>query len=75
MIPITTNLQSMMTSSKPWQAIVNVNNLPTVIVTENKLTVAKQKTATSKKGNAYTSKVVTTKRYSFDDNGGGYAGL
>ncbi|HYO20942.1 MAG TPA: hypothetical protein VER36_00970 [Flavisolibacter sp.] len=65
----------MMTSSKPWQAIVNANNLPNVIVTENNLTVAKPKPSASKKANVYSSKVVTTKRYSFDDNGGGYAGL
>ena len=65
----------MMTSNKPWQAIVNADNLPKEISTENNLTVAKQSTTTHNMVSTYSSKVVTTKRYSFDDNGGGYQGL
>ena len=65
----------MMTSNKPWQAIVNADNLPKVITTENNLSIAKQNTATHQTASSYSYKLVTPKRYSFDDNGGGYEGL
>lgn len=63
-----------MTNNQPWQAIVNVNNLPKVISTDNNLNESAQTTTTHKKAKSYL-KVVTPKRYSFDDNGGGYEGL
>lgn len=63
-----------MTSNKPWQAIVNADNLPKVIPTENNLAAVKQE-AKHKKVTYYTEKVITPKRYSIDDNGGGYQGL
>ena len=65
----------MMTSSKPWQAIVNADNLPKVIATENTLSAVKGNDASQNYSNVYSTKVINAKRYSFDDNGGGYKGL
>ncbi|RYF86330.1 MAG: hypothetical protein EON98_04015 [Chitinophagaceae bacterium] len=65
----------MMTNNKPWEAVVNADNALKLVPAENHLTVVK-KDANSHKYVATTSaELVTTKRYSFDDNGGGYQGL
>jgi hypothetical protein len=65
----------MLINNKPWQTLVNAENLSKTGKRENNLTVAQKNNVTSTKGNVYTTKVVTPKRYSFDDNGGGYEGL
>ncbi|RYZ27641.1 MAG: hypothetical protein EOO10_12080 [Chitinophagaceae bacterium] len=64
----------MTTNNKPWQAIVNPENLSKAATTDNTLTVAEKKSGASYQSNAY-AKVLTPKRYSIDDNGGGYRGL
>jgi hypothetical protein len=64
----------MLSSNIPWQANTGANHLPNVLSNENQLTTAKQKPA-AEQAKIYKAKVVTTKRYSFDDNGGGYEGL
>lgn len=65
----------MLTNNKPWQAIVNANNLSKVNTAENNLAVVQKETVSRKQRSSYTVKVITPKRYSFDDNGGGYQGL
>jgi|GEM_PF-5470358 len=64
-----------MTNNKPWQTIVNANDLPKTLVTENPLSAVKKETPSKVSGAYYTSKSLPKKRYSFDDNGGGYEGL
>jgi len=63
----------MTTNNKPWQAIVNPEN-PKAVSTDNNLAVAEKKSGASYHSNAF-AKVITPKRYSIDDNGGGYKGL
>jgi hypothetical protein len=65
----------MLTTNKSWQVIANTNNLPKVNATDANLTGSKQNNSASGQVNAYMMKIVTPKRYSFDDNGGGYQGL
>ena len=64
----------MTTNNKPWQAIVNPENLSKAATTDNNVTVAEKKSGASYQSSAY-EKVVNPKRYSLDDNGGGYKGL
>lgn len=64
----------MMTQNKPWQAIVNNENVSKLAPIENNLAVVKKDTP-NKQHAGYAVKFVTTKRYNFDDNGGGYQGL
>ena len=64
----------MTTNNKPWQAIVNPENLSKATTTDNNLVVAEKKSGASYQSSAYV-KVLTPKRYSIDDNGGGYKGL
>ena len=63
----------MMTNGKPWQAVVNPTILAPINSVEKNLAVVK-KSATAKQVSVK-MKVVNPKRFSFDDNGGGYAGL
>ena len=63
----------MVANNKPWQAVVNPVNLVPASAMENKLAVIKKDAAN--KQVTVTMKVVNPKRYSFDDNGGGYEGL
>ena len=65
----------MTTNNKPWQAIVTNENLSKSATTENSLTVVDKKSGASYQSNAYALKVINPKRYSIDDNGGGYKGL
>lgn len=65
-----------MTNSKLWQTASNTNNANNVILLENNLTAAKKSDASSKNSLRLTAKdTQMPKRYSFDDNGGGYLGL
>jgi hypothetical protein len=64
----------MTTDNKPWQAIVNPENLSKEVTTDNNLAVAEKKSGASNQSRSY-AKVMTPKRYSIDDNGGGYKGL
>ena len=64
-----------MTNNKPWQTIVNANNLSKPLVTENQLSAVKKDTQNKVSGTYYTANSLPRKRYSFDDNGGGYEGL
>ncbi len=64
----------MIANNQPWKAIVNTNNFAKDGAKESQLTVVKKGTA--QRTNAYQPVMkVVTKRYSFDDNGGGYLGL
>ena len=65
-----------MTNSTPWQTMINSNNTSKAVLTENNL-IAVRKTAVSSKSSLTIAakNVVMPKRYSFDDNGGGYLGL
>lgn len=74
LITITQKFHCMTTNNKPWQAIVNPENLSKAVTVGNNLAVAEKKSGASYKSNAY-AKVITPKRYSIDDNGGGYKGL
>ena len=67
----------MIANSKTWETVVNNGNFVKVNTTENKLTVVKKEERKStNKQDAYFSKpFVSTRRYSIDDNGGGYQGL
>ena len=64
----------MMTNSKPWQTVVNPANLAAISSMNNNLAVVKKNADAAKEGTVK-MKVVNPKRYSFDDNGGGYDGL
>ena len=64
----------MMSNNKPWQAIVNADS-PKVMTSENNLAVVQKDASSKNEENAFYLKVLTPKRYSFDDNGGGYQGL
>ena len=63
----------MMTNNKPWQTVVNPNNLASMPKAQNNL-AAVGKNENAVKPTA-TIKVVMPKRFNFDDNGGGYQGL
>lgn len=63
-----------MTNNQPWQAVVNTNNFIKAEQTANLLSVVKHETPAAKQSKTIT-KVVLAKRYSIDDNGGGYQGL
>lgn len=63
-----------MTPNKhPWKATVNADPLSSLSAKANPLSVVKKTTPQLR--TAYTSAVIAAKRYSFDDNGGGYLGL
>lgn len=64
----------MLTTNQSWQVNSNTINLPKVNAADANLKGSNQNT-TSGQVNAYMMKIVTPKRYSFDDNGGGYQGL
>lgn len=64
-----------MTNNTPWQVTLNANNPGHVILSGNNLTVVKKGTGLKKTSVATAKTVVMPKRYSFDDNGGGYRGL
>ena len=64
----------MMANSKPWQTVVNPANLAAISSMNNNLAVVK-KNADAAKEVIVKLTVVNPKRYSFDDNGGGYDGL
>ena len=64
----------MMANSKSWQTVVNPANLAAISSMNNSLTVVK-KNADAAKEVVVKMKVINPKRYSFDDNGGGYDGL
>jgi hypothetical protein len=68
---------SKMTNTTPWQVMRNANNPTTAVLTDSQLTTKKQASVTSAKKKAGTViKMMTMpRRYSFDDNGGGYRGL
>lgn len=65
-----------MTTSTPWQTVANTNNTPAFPLTKTILTTG-MKAENKQNANQPVSekKVVTTPRYSFDDNGGSYMGL
>lgn len=63
----------MITNRKAWQTIVNPNNLTKVVPMGNNLAVVKNHVTSPE--SVAKIKVVVPKRYSFDDNGGGYEGL
>jgi len=64
----------MIANNTPWQAVVNPNNLAAMTSMENKMAAVKKNTVDTKLVSVK-MKVVNPKRYSFDDNGGGYKGL
>jgi hypothetical protein len=65
----------MITSNNSRQAVGNALNAPAVVVVEDSMQVANKTAASNNSAYASPLKVVTPKRYSFDDNGGGYEGL
>ncbi|HEY0041197.1 MAG TPA: hypothetical protein VGB71_11070 [Flavisolibacter sp.] len=65
----------MTTNNKPWQTIVNADNFATAGQSINNLSVAKNDGETEETSISYKANTVLPKRYSFDDNGGGYQGL
>ncbi|MDB5208117.1 MAG: hypothetical protein JWR72_3192 [Flavisolibacter sp.] len=66
----------MMTNQQPWQAIVNTALLAKIPKKENSLSVvSKEFTTGSQKSPVLVMNFSAAKRYSFDDNGGGYLGL
>lgn len=63
-------------NQQPWQATINTAFLTKVIPTPNSLSVVKEEFARkSQKASTPVIKFADAKRYSFDDNGGGYQGL
>jgi len=65
-----------MTNQQPWKAIVNPTILSKVPQTGNSLSVVnKNFTIQMQKSSVPVIKFAAAKRYSFDDNGGGYRGL
>ena len=62
-------------NNKPWQAIVTNENLSKSVATENTLSATEKKSGASYQSNAHAAQVINRKRYSIDDNGGGYKGL
>lgn len=66
----------MLTNNNSWQAVISAGKMHKAISAETLLNAGKQKTAPAKTpANSYLLKIVTSKRYSIDDNGGGYEGL
>ena len=68
----------MTANSKPWETVVNTGNFVRVSTTDNKLAVVKrEERKLSNKQEAYYTKpfISSSRRYSIDDNGGGYQGL
>ena len=66
----------MTNNTTPWQAIVNANVVKTLPVTENNVNTVKKAEGRVQKSYATVKNLnVVPKRYSFDDNGGGYQGL
>jgi hypothetical protein len=66
----------MITNQQPWQATVNPVFLTNVPQTQNTLSIVQKNFITkTKKTSASVVKFAAAKRYSFDDNGGGYQGL
>jgi hypothetical protein len=66
----------MMTNKQPWTAIVNTTLLVIVPQKGNSLSVVnKEFTIGAQKSSVPVIKFAAAKRYSFDDNGGGYSGL
>lgn len=64
-----------MTNTTLWQATLNASNPSKAVLIENNLDTVKKGTASATKSIGTTKVVVMPKRYSFDDNGGGYRGL
>ena len=65
-----------MANITPWQVTISANNASKAVLTENNLGNVNTTTVSTKKALNGTAKVVVMpKRYSFDDNGGGYRGL
>ena len=65
----------MLANNQPWQAIVNKDNVSKAIASVSHLSAVKQTQSSANEVKGYTMKILTAKRYSFDDNGGGYQGL
>ena len=63
-----------MANNNAWQTTANPSNLATVISMENSSAAVKKDTE-SVKASSLKMKIVLPKRYSVDDNGGGYEGL
>lgn len=63
-----------MTNKQPWSAVINTTHLTKISATKNTLTVVKKDDAFQVKP-VYRALATTARRYSFDDNGGGYLGL
>ena len=64
-----------MTNTSSWKAPVAANNVVKMPLTENHIAGTKKTDNQEKKMYSSPKKVVLSKRYSFDDNGGGYKGL
>lgn len=65
-----------MTNKQPWQAIVNTTFPANLSQKSSTLSVVnKEFTKAKQKPSAQVIKFAAEKRYSFDDNGGGYKGL
>jgi hypothetical protein len=65
-----------MTKNTPWQTVLNSNSRSKFPVAKKNLVLPEDRM--SKKPSYYTSigqTAIEPKRYSFDDNGGGYMGL
>jgi hypothetical protein len=66
----------MLTNNKPWVTVVNRSSTVKKTPVENTLSVVKKETSTQHDYSSFlNTKVITLKRYSFDDNGGSYQGL
>ena len=63
-----------MATNKAWQAVVNPNNFASIAQMENSSAPVKKETE-GVKASSLKMKIVLPKRYSVDDNGGGYEGL
>lgn len=76
-IMITTPNTFKMTNNNPWQTVLNAKNANQVILSENNLAAVKKSTIMVKNSPNLTAdaEVRMPRRYSFDDNGGGYLGL
>ena len=67
--------QFTMTNNTNWQVMNNANSANKLTLTEKNVAAIKQADSVKKSSVSTTKKVVVLKRYSFDDNGGGYRGL
>lgn len=65
-----------MTNSTSWQTVVNIGNTGKAMLAESTSTVVRKSTLSSKTSlSAAAKNIIVPRRYSFDDNGGGYLGL